>query len=208
MRPDFNLTTGDSQWIQGSCHCGSLASTFDEVAVLLVNQLPPSSCVGTSEVDMTWIIEQTLVTLPYSNQNLPCVFALLRSISWIPCKTFTKPMKMKFRFEILSLFNVINHIEVCVPKKRNYQRSIIFMKKIDLIFSLHHIDFLCIMPQKATTRITRWHAVAQLWNNAGPPTVCDAVPTLFQLKPFKLLTMDIIRNIFFWRLLKHGSRPT
>ena len=36
-------------------------------------------------------------------------------------------------------------------------------------------------------------------------TVCDAGPTLFQPKPFKLLTTNIIVNIFFWTLVKDKS---
>ena len=51
-----------------------------------------------------------------------------------------------------------------------------------------------IMP-KATTGITRYIGpiVKQCW-----ATVCDAGPTLFQPKPFKLITTNIILNIFFF----------
>ena len=57
-------------------------------------------------------------------------------------------------------------------------------------------------PRKATSQITRYIGpiVKYCW-----ATVCDAGPTFFHPKPFKLLTTNLIVNIFFWRLSKHES---
>ena len=54
-----------------------------------------------------------------------------------------------------------------------------------------------------------WASVAVLhcWFNAGQSysIICDAWPTLMQPKPFKLLTTNIIVNIFFFKTFKHES---
>ena len=50
------------------------------------------------------------------------------------------------------------------------------------------------MPRKVTTRITGYIGPIVKWCWT---TVCDAWPTLFQPKPFRLLTTNIIVDIFF-----------
>ena len=70
---------------------------------------------------------------------------------------------------------------------------------------LYRVSWLLHYAGVALTSRCRKHQITQ---NIGPmllfcwTTVCDAGPTLFQPKRFKLLTTNIIVTIFFWTFVK------